>query len=293
MISALSRIARAVGISALVGACVAFSSLASADTLQRAREDGKIRVGVGLMGTKPFVWQQPDGSYAGFEADIVKELIKKLGIKDFEYVVTEWSTLIPGLKADRWDILVTGLVKTEERIQGGGIAMSRPYIMAYDKIIVTQDSPIKSEADLSGKVLGSLLGSTDSLVAHSIVDRGGAAEVKDFNTYAEPFMALRNKQVDAVIFDQLTYMGFKESMADLVTVGEPILYLPKAEWAEAQEKADYKLGGVGIGVRVEDKALLDAVNKALDEMDQEGTRKEILTKYGAWDDLQTREAMMK
>lgn len=120
-----------------------------------------------------------------------------------------------------------------------------------------------------------------------------AAEVKDFNTYAEPFMALRNKQVDAVVFDQLTYMGFKESIPDLAVVGQPILYVPKAEWAQAHEKVDYKLGGVGIGIRREDTKLLEAVNKALEELDAEGVRQKILEKYGVWDELQTRSAMMK
>lgn len=291
MLSKLRTLGRGLAMLLAVGA--AFATLpASADTLEKARADGTIRVGVGLMGTKPFVWQDGD-KYVGIEADLTRELVKRLGVGNFEYVVTEWSTLIPGLKANRWDMLVTGLVKTEERIQGGGILMSNPYIMAYDLIIVTEDSPIKSEEDLNGKVLASLLGSTDSLVAHSIVARGGAAEVKDFNTYAEPFMALRNKQVDAVIFDQFTYMGFRESMPDLRIAGEPILYVPKPEWAEAQEKADYNLGGVGIGVRAEDASLLEAINKALDEMDADGTRQKILETYDAWDDLQKRSAMMK
>ncbi|MDB5623413.1 MAG: hypothetical protein JWR39_1976 [Devosia sp.] len=286
------NIAGAVAISTLLVASALGTVAAQADTLEKARAEGTIRVGVGLMGTKPFVWEE-NGEYKGVEADLTKELVKRLGIADFEYVVTEWSTLIPGLKADRWDMLVTGLVKTEERIQGGGIGMSNPYVMAYDVIIVGEDSPAQSEADLKGKVLASMLGSTDSLVAHSLVERGLAAEVKDFNTYAEPFIALRNKQVDAIIFDQMTFMGFAETMSDIRTVGEPILYIPAPEWAEAHEAADYKLGGVGVGVRVEDTALLEAINEALSAMDADGTRQKILESYGVWDDQQTREAMMK
>lgn len=291
MISRFATLARTLALMLVVGSgAVAHDALA--DTLSDAREKGTIRVGVGLMGTKPFVWQE-GSDYLGFEPEIIREVAKRIGVKDFEYVVTEWSTLIPGLKSNRWDLLVTGMVKTEERVQGAGILMSKPYVMAYDRIIVTEDSPIKSEADLKGKVLASLLGSTDSLVAHSLVDRGLAAEVKDFNTYAEPLLALRNKQVDAVIFDQLTYQGYKESMPDLAVVGEPILYIPKPEFADAQAKADYKLGGVAIGMRAEDTSLLDAVNKALDEMDADGTRQKILEKYKSWDDLQTRAAMTK
>jgi ABC-type amino acid transport substrate-binding protein len=294
MISTLVKVGQALALLLAISTVTGGASLPGrADTLEKAREEGTIRVGVGVMGTRPLVWQDDSGNYVGIEADLTKELVKRLGINDFEYVVTEWSTLIPGLKSGRWDMIVSGLIKTEERIQGADIQMSTPYVMAYDLIIVTEDSPIKSEADLKGKVLGAVIGSTDSIVAHSIVDRGVAAEVKDFNTFTEPFLALQNKQVDAVIFDQIVMMGYKHSMPDLVSVGDPIPYIPKEEWAEEQEKADYKLGGVAVAVRKEDTALLDAINKALDDMDADGTRKRILEKYNAWDELQTREAMMK
>jgi L-cystine transport system substrate-binding protein len=151
---------------------------------------------------------------------------------------------------------------------------------------VLKGSPVKSAADLKGKTVGSMLGTMDSIVAHSLRDRGMVAEVKDFNTMGETFMALRNRQVDAAILDQGTYIGQKEQMPDLEAVGEPLFYLPKPGWAEAEAKADYKLGGLAIGVRREDTRLLEAINGALKAMEEDGTRERILTKYNLWDKAQ-------
>ena len=253
--------------------------------LEAIKWDGVMKVGVGLMGLKPYVWQQPDGTYTGFEKEMTDYIADKLGVS-YEYVVTEWTTLIPGLKAERWDIILSGMAKTQERIQGGGIDYSDPYLLIYDRIIVLQDSDIKSREDLKGKKLASTLGTMDSLVAHSLVDAGDAAEVLDFNTFGEPFLALRNGEADAVIMDETTYIAQKEQMADLSVVGDPLFYIPKAEWKEAEEKADYRLGGIAVGVRMECTDLKDAINKALAEMDADGTREKILTSYNIWSDVQ-------
>ena len=253
--------------------------------LEAIKADGVMKVGVGLMGLKPYVWQQADGTYTGFEKEMTDYIAEKLGVT-YEYVVTEWTTLIPGLKAERWDIFLSGMAKTQERIQGGGIDYSDPYILIYDRIIVLEGSDITSREDLKDKKLGSTLGTMDSLVAHSVVDAGDAAEVLDFNTFGEPFLALRNGEIDAVIMDETTYIAQKEQMTDLAVVGEPLFYIPKAEWKEAEEKADYRLGGVAVGVRAECTDLKDAVNKAIADMDADGTREKILKAYNIWSDEQ-------
>jgi ABC-type amino acid transport substrate-binding protein len=258
---------------------------AAAD-LDDIRKAGKIKVGNGIMGLKPYVWQNPDGSHSGLENEMLQYIIKKIGVPGYEYVVTEWQTLIPGLKAKRWDIILSGMASTQERIQGGGIEYSRPYFLIFDRIIVTKGSPIKGCPDLKGKVVASTLGSMDSVVAHSLEERCGVKEVKDFNTFGEPFLALRNRQVDAVILDEAAYIGQKESMPDLDVVGDAMFYIPKKDWAEAEAKAKYILGGLGIGVRREDPKLLEAINAALDDMDKDGTRERIVKKYGLWNKWQ-------
>ncbi|SNB74897.1 amino acid ABC transporter substrate-binding protein, PAAT family [Arboricoccus pini] len=259
---------------------------AVAGCLDDIKAKGILLSGNGEMGTKPFSWQDEDGKYHGFEWDMLQEIGKRLGIPKQDYVVTEWTSLIPGLKAARWDIILSGMAVTQERIQGGGIDYTNPYFIFYDRVIVPKDSPIHSVDDLKGKILGSTLGSMDSVNAHMLADEGKAASVLDFNTFGEPFLALQNGQVDAVIMDQATLFGQMQSMPDLRVVGDPILYHPKPEWAEAEAKASYKLGGAAIGVRRECQDLLAALNKVLADMDADGTRQKFISAYGVWSDDQ-------
>lgn len=267
-------------VTALVVGSLSVSS-AFAGCLDDVKKAGVLKSGNGLMGTKPFAWQNQDGSYAGFEWDLFQEIAKRMGVKA-EYEITEWTTLIPGLKAGRWDIILSGMAVTQERIQGAGIQYSNPYFMLYDYIIVPEKSPIHSAADLKGKTISSTLGTMDSLNAHSLVEQGIAGKVLDFNDFGQPFVALQNGQVDAVILDQGTLIGQKETMKDLRAMGEPIYYHSKPEFAEAEKKASYILGGTAIGVRAECDDLRNALNTTLAALDADGTRQKILEKYGVW-----------
>ena len=268
---------------AVLAATLAGVGTASAQCLPAIKQKGVLVSAVGLMGTKPYVWKDDKtGKYDGFEPDILDQLVKRLGIAKWEYAVTEWTTMIPGLKANRWDVILSGMSVTQERIQGAGIEYSNPYFMLYDYVMVKADSPIKSLADLKGKTLGAPLGTLDALNGQILVDAGKAGKLMAFNTFNEPFMALNNKQVDAVILDQATFLGMKDEIKDLRTVGEPIYYNAKPEWVEAEKAAPYRLGGTAVGMRKECSDLKLAVNKALADMDADGTRKAILTKHGVW-----------
>jgi ABC-type amino acid transport substrate-binding protein len=261
---------------------------AGSSCLADVKASGVLRSGNGLMGTKPFIWQNEDGSYGGFEAEIFKEIGKRIGVPKTEYVVTEWSTLIPGMKSKRWDIILSAMTATQERVKNAGIQFSDPYFLSFNYVIVKTDSPIHSMADLKGKKLATVMGTDDSLNAHRLADAGVVGEVMDFNGFGEPFQALQNNQADAVLLDQGTLIGQKETMKNLRSVGEPILYRPKPEWAAAEASAPYVFGTQAIAVREECGDLRDAINGALASMTADGTRQAILEKYGVWDDMQTR-----
>jgi len=275
-------------------AAVSFGGVeqASAQCLPAIMKKGVLLSAVGLMGTKPIVWKdEATGKYEGFEAELLNEISKRIGVPKWDYVVTEWTTMIPGLKAERWDIIFSAMSVTQERIQGAGIDYSNPYFMLYDQVIVSGDSPIKSMDDLKGKTLAAPLGTLDAQNGQMLVDGGKAGKLMTFNTFNEPFLALANKQVDAVIVDQATYLGMKDSMKDLRTVGASIPYTPKPDWVEAEKGAAYVFGGTAVGVRKECTDLKLAINKALADMDADGTRKTIISKYGAWSPEQVK--MMK
>ncbi|GAB3629693.1 L-cystine-binding protein FliY [Pandoraea terrae] len=274
------------GVSMLLASLLA--GVAHAGCLDDVKAAGVLRSGNGLMGTKPFVWTNTDGTYGGFEAELLREVGQRIGVPKTEYVVTEWSTLIPGLKSRRWDIILSAMSATQERVQSANIQFSKPYFLMYDLLIVKDDSAVRSVDQLKKMTVGTTLGTNDSLNAHRMADAGKIGRVLDFNTFGEPFLALQNGQVDAVLLDQGTLYGQREKMKNLRVVGEPVFYAPKPEWAAAEAKVSYRFGTTAIAVRSECSDLLNAVNHALDTMEADGTRQRILTKYGVWSPEQTK-----
>jgi L-cystine transport system substrate-binding protein len=259
---------------------------ARADCLPSIKAAGVLKVGVGIMGLKPWVWQDNSGAYTGLEKEILDFVAHDIGVPKYEYVVTEWTTLIPGLKAKRWDVVMSAMSKTQQRMQDGGVIFSDPYFMYVDRLVVLKDSKFQQPADLKGQPVASVMGSLDSIVAHSLADKGEVGQVLDFNNFGEPFQALRNKQVQAVVLDQATLLGQMSKNSDLRVIGKPLFYLPEKEWEKAEGKAEYRLGAVGVAMRPECTDLQVAINSALHKLDTQGLRKAILERYSLWDDSQ-------
>jgi ABC-type amino acid transport substrate-binding protein len=264
------------------GAMVA-ESAARAGCLDDIRAKGVLVAGVGNMGQKPLIWLDDKGNYQGYEWEVLKFIGAELGIPKQSYQVTEWTTLIPGLNASRWDIIMSAMIITQERAVGGDFKFTSPYFMFYDKIMVQSKSEIKSIADLKGKKVGSVLGTLDSLSTHRLADEGVVGEAIDFNTYGDPFAALRNNQVSAVLLDQASYLGQQDTMKDLRVVGDPIPFIPQPKWADVEAKQDYVLGATAIGVRKNCDDLREAINVALTKLDSSGQRKALEEKFGLWD----------
>jgi ABC-type amino acid transport substrate-binding protein len=275
-----------------IAATGAIARPARADTLDDIRQKGVLTVGTGVMGSKPWIWKNEDGSLAGMDYDMVQYIIKKLGVPKAEFVAVEWETLIPGLKSKRWDIIFSGMTITEERRQGAGIEFSRPYYFESDRIVVKSDSPYQKPEDLAGKILAVPIGTVEEIQGKLLVSKGIGGEVKAFNDNAGCFLALQSGQVDAVIMDNTTTAGQMQVTPNMRTIGGVYNLTADPKWQAAQAAAPYKFGGDGVGIRKEDTALLAAINQALDDMDADGTREAILKKYGVWDASLTKEAIM-
>jgi ABC-type amino acid transport substrate-binding protein len=270
----------------------AFVPAAFADTLDDARAKGVLVVGSGVVGSKPWMYKNEDGSYGGMEYEMLQYIIKKLGVAKVEIVDTAWETLIPGLKAKRWDVIFSGMTVTEERRQGAGIEFTRPYYFESDRIVVRKDSPAQKPEDLAGKTLGVPLGTVEEIQAKLLIGKGIGGESKAFDSVATVFQALNSNQVDAIIMDNTSLAGQLAVTPDLRTIGGVYNLVADPKWQDAQAKAPYKYGGDGAGVRKEDVTLLKALNDALDQMDADGVREAIFKKYGVWDESLSKESMM-
>jgi ABC-type amino acid transport substrate-binding protein len=266
--------------------------VAFADTLDDIKAKGVLVVGSGVVGSKPWMFKNEDGSYGGMEYEMLQYIIKKLGVAKVEIVDTAWETLIPGLKAKRWDVIFSGMTVTEERRQGAGIEFTRPYYFESDRIVVKSDSPVQKPEDLAGKTLGVPLGTVEEIQGKLLIEKGIGKDSKAFENVATVFQALNSGQVDAIIMDNTSLAGQMAVTPDMRVVGGVYNLVADPKWQDAQAKAPYKFGGDGAGVRKEDTTLLQALNDALDAMDADGTREAIFKKYGVWDESLSKESMM-
>src|SRR5690625_4148278 len=81
--------------------------------LERIEETGVLRVG--FEGTyRPFNFLDDDDEYTGFDVDISNELAKRMGVET-EFIATSWDSLIGGLQANKFDVIIAQMTVTEER----------------------------------------------------------------------------------------------------------------------------------------------------------------------------------
>ncbi|WP_320175627.1 transporter substrate-binding domain-containing protein [Maridesulfovibrio sp.] len=83
------------------------------DTLEKILQRETIRVGISIF--EPWVMQDQNGQYVGFEIDVAKRLAADMGVK-VDFVPTDWDTIIPALIEHEFDIIICGMNMTPERI---------------------------------------------------------------------------------------------------------------------------------------------------------------------------------
>ena len=96
--------------------CAMFGLAASAQaatTLETVRQNSSIRIG--YANETPFAYTETDGRVTGESPEIAKAIFAKMGIKQVDGVLTEWGSLIPGLRAGRFDVIAAGMYITPAR----------------------------------------------------------------------------------------------------------------------------------------------------------------------------------
>ena len=106
-------------------------------TLERAKADGYIRVG--FANEAPFGFATPDGKLTGEAPEVAKAVLAKMGIAQVDGVLTEFGSLIPGLKAGRFDIIAAGMFINPKRC--AEIAFSEPSYGIGQAMLVPKGNP--------------------------------------------------------------------------------------------------------------------------------------------------------
>lgn len=201
----------------------------------------------------PFEYVE-NGEIAGFDAEIIKEAAKRMGI-EYKWLNTNFDGLIPALQTKKVDIVIAGMSVTPEREKA--VNFSIPYLTSNVAIVTNSKNPIKDMNDLSGKSYGVELGTTKEASARKI----DGAEVVPFSSTTGALVALKSGKIDGMVLDESVSSKYIEKNPELVLVGI----------MEGEPKA--------AAFNKDNKELMENFSKVLEEMITDGTVAELREKY--------------
>ncbi|WP_262107910.1 amino acid ABC transporter substrate-binding protein [Arthrobacter sp. Marseille-P9274] len=233
------------------------SASAAPVTLEQVKQDGVLTVGT--EGTyRPFSFHQDGaGELTGYDVEVITEVAKKLGVEP-KFEETQWDAIFAGLEAGRFEVIANQVTINDER--KAKYDFSEPYTVSNGVIVTKADnSDINSFADLDGKTTAQSLTSNWYTLA-----KDSGANVESVEGWAQAVSLLEQGRVDATINDNLTYLDYQSTNNNKD--------IKVAATTEEQSK-------VGLAFQKGSTELVDAANKALDELRADGTLAKISEKY--------------
>lgn len=213
----------------------------------------------------PFGFHDESGALVGFDIDMAKEAAKRLHM-DVTFKSIDWDSKETELQSKNIDAIWNGLSITPEREQN--ILFSRPYENGPQILLVRKDSPIQGKADLAGKIVGTQQSSTGLEAINAEPElKNSFKELKEYPDNVTSFMDLEVGRIDAVVVAKTTAAYFmKKNNVDfrIIDVGYPDI--PS-----------------GVGLRKDDTALKEKLDKVLEDMHNDGTSAKISEKWFGMD----------
>ena len=199
----------------------------------------------------------------GIDAEIAAAIAEKLGLK-LKIENMEFDSIISSVKGGKVDIGAAGMTVTPERLEEVNFTTS--YATGVQVVIVTEDSPITSVDDLfaegANTTIGVQLATTGDLYSTWDIEDEGLGTVDRYNKGADAVMALKSGKVDCVIIDNEPAKAF-------VAENEGLKILD----------TEYAIEDYAIAISKDNEDLLEAVDKALNELIEDGTVASIVNKY--------------
>ena len=216
----------------------------------------------------PYGYQDENGEYVGFDLDLAAEVCARNGWELVKKPIN-WDSKDMELETELIDCIWNGFTINGREDK---YTWSTPYVDNSQVVVVGKDSGIASYADLAGKIVAAQAGSS-ALAALTENEDGSneenialaesfekLVEVPDYNT---AFMNLEAGAVDAIAMD----IGVAQYQ--LEQRGDAFVILDGTLAAEQY----------GIGFKLGNTELRDAVQKTLDEMAADGTFAKIAEKW--------------
>ena len=110
---------------------------AQAASLEEIKQRGQIRIAV--ANEIPYGYVDLGGEAKGAGPDVARQIMKQLGIDKIEWITTSFSSLIPGLRADHFDMVAAEMAILPERCKQ--VLFSEPNTSYGEGLLVAEGNP--------------------------------------------------------------------------------------------------------------------------------------------------------
>jgi len=208
----------------------------------------------------PMGFRDEDNKIVGFDIDYAKAAAKKMGAK-VEFQPIDWETKESELSSGRIDLIWNGYTITDDRKKK--VLFTKPYLKNAQVVVTRKDSNLTKLTDLNGKVVGlqSLSSAADALNENPI-----KAKIKTITEFKDNVLALndlKSGRLDAVVIDEVVINYYMTKEKNTFKVLD-----------ESLAPEEY-----GVGVKKGNEKLRNKLQKALDEMNDDGTASGISNKW--------------
>lgn len=241
-------------------------SVFAQDCTPKVADSELIKPGTLIMSTNPTLpplqFVDSSGELKGMRVELGTEIAKRLCLTP-EYIRIEFSAMIPGLQAGRWDMINTGIFFTAER---AAMMQMIPYEdQAISVSVATDHAAVNRKEDLAGMRIGVEIGGFEETKTRALdaeLKEAGleGLQIQTFDNFALAYQALRARQVEGVV----SIDGVAK---------------------EYDSRGDFRRALSGlypapVALAFKSPVLADAVSQVLQEMKADGSLEALFTSYG-------------
>ncbi len=255
---------------AFTAGALGLAATAQAADLAAIQKSGTIRIAV--ANEIPYGYMDLSGQAKGAGPDVAAHIAKALGIKNIQWTTTSFGSLIPGLQADRYDMVAAEMAILPQRCQQ--IAFSEPNSSYGEGLLVAEGNPknihdYASFAKSSNKI--AIMAGADQLEMLQAL-KVPADRIVTISSNADAISTVSTGRADGYAATSLTVgqladkgkgkVEAAQHFKDPVVDGQPV-----RSWG-------------GFAFAKDSTALRDAVNKELAKFKKTDDWKKIMTQYG-------------
>lgn len=210
----------------------------------------------------PFEFQAEDGTWTGFDLDLMREIATRLGL-ELEVTLQPFDGIWLAPAAGTCDIVAAALTITPDR--EANALFSEPYFAADQSLLVrlADAEVITSLDDIAGRVIGVQTGSTGEIYAQE--NAPADTTLRSYDEPAAMFLALQAGEIDGILQD----IAVNAERA----LQEPDVYALTATFPTGE--------GYGFATSPANTELMSAVDETLADLRADGTYDEIYGTYFA------------